>query len=472
MLDLVRKWQQVSRKKGWRSGRKGGTTARRSRGGSLLRLEALEDRRLLSATVTTTTLQAFSPTSQYGQPVELVAKATTTPASHRGNGPTGTVTFYLGSPTATTPDVLGTANVTQRGAAVLDNESSPLPVGSGETITAVYTPANANFLTSQGTVEVTVNPASTHTVVYASPNPGVVGAGVTFTAVVSSAAPHWANNGGTIAPPSGAVTFSVNGVTETGTFVGDSGISEIYTYTTSTLTAGTNTVSATVAADANYLGSTSNTLDLQAVSAAAAGTGTVATSSTSTTSPTTATLRGGQTLTIVSTATAVSSVTYVDSANGIDLASTTIASVVFDSNGTEAEITGTGTNTDGSTTTSVNFTLLVSSASKGRWSSHPNVSISIVGNVTPTAPATAGLFYNQSGSFASGSSVTITETGSTATIPPGGGLPGAHDRVLQTWRGDEGGFGGGFGSGFGGGLGSAFGGGLVGGFGGQHRTRL
>ena len=70
-------------------------------------------------------------------------------------------------------------------------------------------------------------------------------------------------------------------------------------------------------------------------------------------------------------------ITYVDSAQGINLTSTTITSVVFSSNGYQAEITGTGnnvtTNSSGTTvTTPVTFTLVVSSGS-GQWYSMPSV---------------------------------------------------------------------------------------------------
>jgi hypothetical protein len=391
---------------------------------------------------------------------------TTNPASPRGSGPTGTVEFWLNSvPTAyaTTPaapgaaGLLGSANVTQRGTAVLGNESSPLPAGA-DTVYAVYY-GDANFAGSQGSASLTVNAASTHTVVYASPNPGVAGASVTFTAVVNDAAPNWENNGGTITPPSGTVSFLVNGFTESAatgatiTFVGDSGNSAIYTYTTTApssattptqsdpLTVGSNSVGASFVATAgsNYTGSSSrNNVSYQVVSAAAAGTGTITTNSATTAG--TATLKGGQTLSITGTATSVTSLTYADSANGIKLASTTINAVVFSSNGTQAEISGTGTN-NGST--NVNFILFLSTV--GGRSGQPTVSLSIVGNTPPVPPATAGLLYNQSGSLASGSTLTITNVTGGTTIPPGGGLPGAHDQVLGSWPGDGGAFGGGFG---------------------------
>jgi hypothetical protein len=440
---LVRKLTPTSNRP---RGRPNHTAPRRELRASLLRLELLEDRRLLS-TMTTTAVQGYPSTSQYGQPVALVAKVTTTPASPRGSGPTGTVNFYLGSPTGT---LLGSANVTQRGTAVLYNESAPLPVAAMDTIYAVYS-GDANFSGSQASVIETVNPAATHTVVSASPNPGVAGADVTFTAVVSGAAPGWANNGGQIAPPTGTVTFTVDGTAVPAgsvTFVGDSGMSAIYTYTTSasSLTAGANTVSVTYGGDANYLASTSRTLNYQVVSAANAGSGTITAGSAA--SP--LSLRGGPTFSISydsnsPTPATSNTVTYVDNAAGINL-SGTITTVVFSADGHEAEISGTGTNTTGSgataVTTDVNFTLFVSNKGHG-WRSNPNFSISIVGNTAVSGSTGTGFDYNHSGSLASGNTVMISETGSAATIPPGGGLPGAHDHVLESWPG--GGYGGGYG---------------------------
>lgn len=57
-----------------------------------------------------------------------------------------------------------------------------------------------------------------------------------------------ASNGGTITPPTGTVAFTIDGTQETGTFVGDSGDSAIYTYTYTTSSAATsNSVSASTA---------------------------------------------------------------------------------------------------------------------------------------------------------------------------------------------------------------------------------
>jgi hypothetical protein len=222
--------------------------------------------------MTSTAVQAYPSTSQYGQPVTLAAKVTTTPASPRGGGPTGTVTFYLNNASSTP---LGTANVTQLGTAVLYNESAPLPIGAKDTILAVYS-GDSNFSGSQGSVIETVNPAMTRTVVYASSHRGTVGVEVTFTAVVTGTAPGWANNGGYTPPPTGTLSFTVNGATVPSSsviLVASSGDSAIYTYTVSvsSLTQGVNTVIATYDGDSNYLASTSRILAYRLSAYAARG---------------------------------------------------------------------------------------------------------------------------------------------------------------------------------------------------------
>ena len=91
-------------------------------------------------------------------------------------------------------------------------------------------------------------------------------------------------------------------------------------------------------------------------------------------------------------------VTYVDGTSNINLTSTSITSVVFSSNGDQAEITGTGTNVTTSSSgttvsTTVTFTLIVSSGS-GQGYSLPSANISITGT---------GINYQRSAAVSSGS---------------------------------------------------------------------
>jgi hypothetical protein len=339
--------------------------------------------------------------------------------------------------------LLGTASLTKRGIATLYNESAPLPVAAADAIYAVYS-GDTNFSGSQASATETVDQAATSTTLTASTNPGVAGADATFTAVVTGLAPHWSGNGGQTAPPTGTVTFTVNGTAVPAgsvTFVGQSGASAIYTYTVpaSSLTGTPNTVTATYSGGANYQASSSRTLHYQVLSAADAGSGTIIAGSAA--SP--LSLRGGQTFSINYSSTATTpptsnTVTYTDADKGISLTGT-ITSVVFSADGKEAEITGTGTNTNGTTTTPVNFTMLVNA--NGGSFRNPNFEISIVGNSAVTGPTGAGFEYHRSDALAAGNTITISQTGSTATISSNGGPSGAHDHVLESWPEGRGGSG-------------------------------
>jgi hypothetical protein len=250
----------------------------------------------------------------------------------------------------------------------------------------------------------------------------VAGTSITFTATVSSSISCAATNGQTTAP-AGTVAFTVTNEAEgstpiTGTVTVDANGNATFTPSTP-LAAGTYDVTATFTpSNSNYAASSSGKLVEQIVAASSAvGTGTVSTAGTSTSS---VTLRGGQTASIditqgldSTTANGLgesgSGITYVDATQGINLTSTAITSVVFDSNGNEAEITGTGTNVNNGTSTSVTFTMLVNSGD-GQWFSMPSVRMTIQGT---------GINYQQSGTVVSGS-LSVDGTGSTTSILPSG----------------------------------------------------
>jgi len=372
------------------SQRPGGAPKQRRYGSSRLRLESLEDRRMLSAspwhaavhssvssaaaTLPAITLYVQPGTSSYGRSVLMTAKVPGTT--------TGTVEFLDGS------TILDTASPSANG--VFNFTTSLLAVGS-HPITAEYIPADptAQTITSQIVTE-QVNAAPTHTVVTASTNPVVVTgsnttADVTFTATVGAATSFFGTSGqGNV--PVGSVTFTVTntaggvGATTTDTETLDATGKASYT---PSLIAGTYDVTATFnpPSGGNYATSaTPKPLVEQVVAPTALGSGTVNTGGAS------ATLRGGQQVSIdvsqdTSSGLAVTDngITYIDSAKGIDLASTQVEWVVFSSNSHQAELVGTGinTNTDG-TTTSVTFTMLVDSGT-GTGYSRPSVTTIISG---------------------------------------------------------------------------------------------
>jgi YVTN family beta-propeller protein len=124
--------------------------------------------------------------------------------------------------------------------------TSTLAVGS-HTITAIYH-GDKNFAGSTGSLTgnpQVINQANTNTVVTSSLNPAVFGQSVTFTATISPAPP------GSVTP-SGMVTF-LDGVNSIGTGMLNNGVA---TLTTSSLTAGSHTITASYGGDGNFNGST------------------------------------------------------------------------------------------------------------------------------------------------------------------------------------------------------------------------
>jgi hypothetical protein len=142
---------------------------------------------------TTTALASSLNPAVAGQSVTFTA----TVLGPAGAVPTGTVTFMDGS------TVLGTATVGTDGTARI---TTSFAAAGGHVITAVYS-GDANFAGSSQSLTEQVNapaaPQVTATVLASSHNLAVVGQSVTFTATVRGPAGS--------APPTGTVTFLVNG---------------------------------------------------------------------------------------------------------------------------------------------------------------------------------------------------------------------------------------------------------------------
>ena len=100
---------------------------------------------------TTTVVSSVNPSS-FGQAVTLTATVT---ANAPGSGsPTGTVTFYVGP--VNPADQIGTGTLSSSsGVMTATLSTSSLPVGT-DTITATYS-GDGNFLTSTGTLTITIN---------------------------------------------------------------------------------------------------------------------------------------------------------------------------------------------------------------------------------------------------------------------------------------------------------------------------
>lgn len=190
-----------------------------------------------ASSVTGTVTSSVNP-SLLGQPV--VFSVNVTVAAPGAGSPTGTVTFFDSGAQ------LGTANLSNGTATLTVSSLSAGP----HSITATYA-GNDSFTTSTSATALTqtVNKAGTTTTVTPSVNPSVFGQTVTFTAAVAAVAP----GAGT---PTGTVSFTVDGVTSAPVAL----VNGSATFSTSSLTVGTHTVTATYGGDSGFETSTSDPL--------------------------------------------------------------------------------------------------------------------------------------------------------------------------------------------------------------------
>ena len=170
-----------------------------------------------------------------GTPSALGAQVTFTATVSAPNGggvtPDGTVTFMDGSNT------LGTVAVT---GGVAQYSTSTLPDGINS-ITAVYSGDSTNYILGSTSAVLQQDVLAASTVgVHSSPNPSTYGTAVNFTATVTSS--------GSVTP-TGTVAF-LDGTTQIGTatIVGTTGIA---TFSTSSLAAGSHTITASYKGDSN-----------------------------------------------------------------------------------------------------------------------------------------------------------------------------------------------------------------------------
>lgn len=191
------------------------------------------------ATPTTTTVSSLPNPSVFGQSVTFTAAVTST-----GGVPVGTVTFTEGS------TVLA-SNVAVDGSGHAAFSTSALAVGSN-TITASFTGGTGwgNSSGSDSASPQVVNKDATTTTISSSANPSVFSQAVTFTAAVT------ANSPGS-GVPTGTVTFK-NGSTTLGTSTLDG--TGHATLTTSTLTVGSHSITASYNGDSNFNTSASSAL--------------------------------------------------------------------------------------------------------------------------------------------------------------------------------------------------------------------
>jgi serine/threonine protein kinase len=175
---------------------------------------------------TTTVLTSSLSPSIYGQPVTLTAQVTTIGSTT----PTGTVIFKNGATT------LGTASLNASGVATLTETN--LPVGS-DSLTATYNGDAWNGTSTSTAVTQVVIQATVTMSLTSAPNPSPSGKWVRFAAAFTS-------TGGL---PTGTVTFSLAGTTLAKAWIGSTGEA---TFSTATLPAGSDVVTATYAGKAGY----------------------------------------------------------------------------------------------------------------------------------------------------------------------------------------------------------------------------
>ena len=208
--------------------------------GAQLSVQVYVTRNSTQLPATTTALTSSANPSTAGQSVTFTATVT---------GPTGNTTV----PTATVSFLDGTTTLgsgTLNGSGVATYSTSTLSAGS-HSITAVYG-GDSNFSGSTSAVltQVVNTPVllSTTTALASSPNPSAPNQSVTFTASV-------AGPSGATATPTGSVNF-LDGSTSLGSGTLDATAKA--TFSTSTLSAGSHSITAQYSGDATYTGSTSS----------------------------------------------------------------------------------------------------------------------------------------------------------------------------------------------------------------------
>jgi hypothetical protein len=200
------------------------------------------------ATSSNTALTASPTASAVSQPVTLTAVVTGSGAT-----PTGSVTFTAGATALTDCNGGATDTVNLDGTGTAICITQLLPLGS-DTAAASYG-GDTTYNVSSGTAAETVAQADTTTTLSTSGSPSAVSTSVTFTATVAATAPAT----GSVAY-SGNVTFTDSLSSLTCTNIPVDPTTGIALCTTSTMTAGSHTVTATYANDTNYAGSTSNSV--------------------------------------------------------------------------------------------------------------------------------------------------------------------------------------------------------------------
>jgi hypothetical protein len=337
---------------------------------------------------TATSVVSSSASSVYGQSLTFTATVT---ASAPGSGtPTGNVSFYRGS------TLLGTGALDATGHASYTTTAFQLGVGTGQSVTAVYS-GDAGYLTSaSAAISQDVAKDTTAVTVASSAPSAVYGQAVTLTASVTASAPG-------SGVPTGSISF-YDGTTLLGS--GSLDVTGHASYTTTAFqlaVASRQSITAVYAGDGNYLTSTSPVIT-QDVNKAATSAAVVSSSASSV---------YGQAVTFTATVTAVApgsgtpsgSVTFMDG-------STVLGIVSLDATGHAAY-----------TTTALQLAvgngqaITAVYAGDGNYvaSTSPAISLDVAKDATTTSVASsqASAVYGQA----------VTFTATVTASAPGSGVP-------------------------------------------------
>jgi hypothetical protein len=195
----------------------------------------------IGSTPTTTTVGSNVSAAVFGQTITFTA--TVSPANPGTGTPTGTVQFQVDGSNAGNPVKLTTSS----GVTSASFSTATLAVGT-HTVAASYS-GDSTFANSNASTAQTVNKAATSTLVTTSANPVAVGQSLTFTATILAAAQA-------TGMPSGTVLFQIDGSSVgSPVAVTTAGTATTASFSTSTLTGGTHTVTATYSGDNNFAGS-------------------------------------------------------------------------------------------------------------------------------------------------------------------------------------------------------------------------
>ena len=197
---------------------------------------------LLQAQVASTSTLTLVPAGLAGQPVTISAKVT---SAETGNVPTGLVTFFNGTTVAGSAavDATGTATLTFTPAGAAGTDYALVAVYAGDVVN-LPSAAPANAFPLLGTA------VGTTTMLSSSSANADLGATVTFTATVTPASALYGS------PSAGIVTF-LDGTTTLGTGVV---MGTTATFATSSLAAGSHSITAVFGAAGLFAGSTSAAL--------------------------------------------------------------------------------------------------------------------------------------------------------------------------------------------------------------------